>query len=358
MQILATTTNSGSVRSKFLSNQSKIEAAVAGRVEVVEGEFTSSQQQTTENRNNWFNNPNGCFQNKLRGSLSENHHGGNLVISGKDKTYQYTGAHCSETANIDLYQRQIRNSNPLTNRQYDSSVLLGKNGENSQSKTATSSKGNMGLSASQWSSSYSRVLPKQSEYSGRLAIQKLQRFERLEIEPHNIFSDCEYQRNTSNRPIWFPTEPSVTKIHVLASGPRQFSSRFPSELLEKPLWVCIPSILLNRKGTCQSKEGPVSSSYRNTCMANSAMVCNITRNGCSKFHNSTQSDHTVTRFSEAIAPFAGRQPATVGVMEGFRKALKGEGVSKLAATFITNSRRSGSISNYQSAWRLIPLQAI
>ena len=38
-------------------------------------------------------------------------------------------------------------------------------------------------------------------------------------------------------------------------------------------------------------------------------------------------------------------------MEGFRKALEGEGVSKLAATLITNSRRSGSISNYQSAWR-------
>ena len=48
-------------------------------------------------------------------------------------------------------------------------------------------------------------------------------------------------------------------------------------------------------------------------------------------------------------PFAGRQPATVGGMEGFRKALKGEGVSKLPATLIINSRRSGSISNYQSA---------
>ena len=44
---------------------------------------------------------------------------GNLVISGKDKTYQYTGAHCSETCNIDLYQRQIGNSNPLTNRQHE-----------------------------------------------------------------------------------------------------------------------------------------------------------------------------------------------------------------------------------------------
>ena len=120
VQVLATTTNSGSERSKFLSSQSKIKPAVTGRVEVVEGEFTSSERQTTENRNTTVNNPNGCFQNRLGARVLWYHHRGNLVISGKDKTYQYTGGHCSETWNIDLYQRQIRNSNPLTNRQYDS----------------------------------------------------------------------------------------------------------------------------------------------------------------------------------------------------------------------------------------------
>ena len=140
----------------------------------------------------------------------------------------------------------------------------------------------MGLCVSQSNSSYSRVLTE--------AIQKSQRFKRLEIELQNIFSDCENQRNTSNRPICFPTEPSVTKIHVLASGPRQLCSRFPSALLEKPLRVCIPSILLNRKGTCQSKEGPVSYYYYNTSMANSAMVRNITLTVGIASHNSTQSD--------------------------------------------------------------------
>ena len=168
-------------------------------------------------------------------------------MSGKDKTYQCSGAQCSETCNIDLYRRKIGNNNPLINRQYDSSVLLSKNGVNLQSKSAASSQGNMEPSVSQSNSSYSRVLTEQSEYSGRLAIQKSQRFKRIEIESQNIFSDCENQRNTSNRPICFPTEPSVTKIHVLASRPRHLCSRFPSALLEKPSRVCIPSILLNTK---------------------------------------------------------------------------------------------------------------
>ena len=224
-------------------------------------------------------------------------------MSGKDKTYQCSGAQCSETCNIDLYRRKIGNNNPLINRQYDSSVLLSKNGVNLQSKSAASSQGNMEPSVSQSNSSYSRVLTEQSEYSGRLAIQKSQRFKRIEIESQNIFSDCENQRNTSNRPICFPTEPSVTKIHVLASRPRHLCSRFPSVLLEKPSRVCIPSILLNTKSTCQSKEGPISSSYPNTSLANSAMVRSITRNVGSTSHNSTWSDHIGTRPSGTKASF-------------------------------------------------------
>ena len=84
-------------------------------------------------------------------------------------------------------------------------------------------------------------------------------------------------------------------------------------------------------------------------MANSAMVRSTTCNLDSTSHNSTRSGYTVVRTSGVKAPFAGRQPATVDGMEGFRKALEGEGVPKLAATLITNFRRSGSISNYQSA---------
>ena len=63
------------VRRKFLSNQNKIKPTVTGRVEVVEGKFPSSEIQTTENRNVTVNNPNGCFQNSLGGSLLGNHHG-------------------------------------------------------------------------------------------------------------------------------------------------------------------------------------------------------------------------------------------------------------------------------------------
>ena len=65
VQVLSTTTNSGSERNKFLSKQNKIKPTVTGRVEVVVGEFTFSERQTTGNRNATVNNRNGCFQNRL-----------------------------------------------------------------------------------------------------------------------------------------------------------------------------------------------------------------------------------------------------------------------------------------------------
>ena len=79
---------------------------------------------------------------QVGGSLSGNHYGGNLVISEKDKTYQCTGAHCIETCNINLYRV---NRLQQSTCKYYSSVLLDKIESSSQSRTATSNQGNMGL---------------------------------------------------------------------------------------------------------------------------------------------------------------------------------------------------------------------
>ena len=93
-QLLVTTTNSGSERRKFLSKQSKIKPAVTGRVEVVEGEFTSSERQTTENRNTTVDNPNGRFQNRLGAVYQGTTTGGTWSYQERTK-HQYTGADCS-----------------------------------------------------------------------------------------------------------------------------------------------------------------------------------------------------------------------------------------------------------------------
>ena len=97
-KVLGTTTNSDSERNKFLSNRNKIKPTFTGRIEVVEREFTSSEQEATENRNTTIEGKSiWVGGNPVRKALW-----GDLVISRKDKTYQCTGAHCCETCNINL----------------------------------------------------------------------------------------------------------------------------------------------------------------------------------------------------------------------------------------------------------------
>ena len=85
VQVLATTANSGSERNKFLSSQNKIKTTVTGRVEAVEGEFTPSERQTTENRNATVNHPNGCFQNRLGAVCQRTTTGGTWLYQERTK---------------------------------------------------------------------------------------------------------------------------------------------------------------------------------------------------------------------------------------------------------------------------------
>ena len=161
---------------------------------MVEGEFTSSERQNTENRYAIVNHQNGCFRNTLGD--------GGAVCQGTTMggTWSYQertkDVNVLESITVKLVILTFTRGKPVTavHLQIDNMTALYnlvKMGGNSQSKTVTSSQRNVGLSVIQSYSSYSRVLTKQSEYSDKLAIQKSQGFKRLEIEPQNIFSDSQ-----------------------------------------------------------------------------------------------------------------------------------------------------------------------
>ena len=118
VQVYATTRNPGNERNKFLSNQNKIKPTFTGKVEAWKENLILQNGKPLK-----IGMPQLIIQTDASktcwgwGSLSGNHQGGNLVISGKNKTYQCTEVHCSETCTIDLYRGKISNSKPLTKRQ-------------------------------------------------------------------------------------------------------------------------------------------------------------------------------------------------------------------------------------------------
>lgn len=67
--------------------------------------------------------------------------------------------------------------------------------------------------------------------------------------------------NQQSRAEWKSKFKKTSKVHVLASRPRELCSGLTLTLVEEPLMVCVPSILLKRKGPSQSKRWPVSASH-------------------------------------------------------------------------------------------------
>ena len=51
------------------------------------------------------------------------------------------------------------------------------------------------------------------------------------------------------------------------------------------------------------------------------------------------------------SPIDGEELIDISCLVGFRKTLLREGISENASHIITNSRRKGTLSNYESAWR-------
>ena len=82
---------------------------------------------------------------QVGGSLSGNHHRGTWSCQERTKHIYVLELIAVKLAILTFTRGKSETAIPLTNRHYGSSVLLGKNGGNSQSRIATSSQGNMGL---------------------------------------------------------------------------------------------------------------------------------------------------------------------------------------------------------------------
>ena len=103
---------------------------------MVEGKFSSSEQQTAENRNGTINNPNGCFQNRL-----------GVICQGTTMrgtwSYQERTKHINVLELLPILTFTKRKSVASLHLQIENMTalpaLLGKNGGNSQSRTVTNS---------------------------------------------------------------------------------------------------------------------------------------------------------------------------------------------------------------------------
>ena len=64
-----------------------------------------------------------------------------------------------------------------------------------------------------------------------------------------------------------------------------------------------------------------------------------------------QGQETMVSHKKYCPPIDGGELIDTSSLTGFRKILLCEGISQNASYIITNSKRKGTLSNYESAWR-------
>lgn len=322
-----------------------------GRIKVVEREFIPSKWQASENNTIRLDDSDRCLNSGLGGSLSGNFHRRNMVDSGEELPHKCVRVVSSKISSTNFFEKPCPKNNSFTNRQHDSIELSPKNGGNEKSGYGENSQRNMEFPFFERDHDYCRISSKQAECSSGLGVSKHCRSERLAVGSSTVFTTNTNKTTTRDRSICLPSESSVKTVHVVAARPKQCGNRRTSTGVGGSVRLCVSSILSDNQNSQESGPRGVSSSFDNTNLAKSAMVFSSVGNVNSESSTSVYASTSFNKCSGTNTPASKTKTTEASGLDCFRQCLASEGLSEKATDLITNSRRRGSISNYQSAWR-------
>ena len=288
-----------------------------------------------------------CVPEGLGCILSKQLNRRSLDSRGKDPAYKClrTESGLSSHKNFHFQKESVSNSYP--DGQYSCSEISGKNGGNTKSPSDKASKRNL---LNRGDHNYSRVPPREIKCCSGQGIPGHPGLKRMETAPPGISLYRSTVRDASNRSVCVKSFPPSLMLHVLENGPFQSrQGRFPTQL-EKGTSLCFSSILAGRKSSQKGQEGPGMHDIDRPSMANSILVSSSLRIVCSESNTITKSTKSFTRPSRKIPPIDKTKISNFSGLECLRKDLEAKGVSARAATLISDARRPGTASHYQSAW--------
>lgn len=124
----------------------------------------------------------------------------------------------------------------------------------------------------------------------------------METRTKILFANFENPRTSSDRSLCVTLKPPTTKKQASTTRSRELCSRFSATLLEGALWLCFPSILSDKKSTCEGYEGKSPITDHNTSMANTALINEIFVNVGDISNSATQTQNIVMQSTDHIHP--------------------------------------------------------
>ena len=190
------------------------------------------------------------------------------------------------------------------------------------------------------------------KYSSRWRIKKKIRLFRVTSSSQSFSSGFSTTKFSDNRSVCFPPMPSTTSIYGLASRSLESGDRCNDTKLEHRSSLSISPFQYDFKSAPKNKAGMCSSSDSNcTSLEYPTMVLRSFKPMCQGTSAAAPGTRDSDKPKKYCPPIDGGEVNDTSGFVGFRKTLLCEGISENTSHIITNSRRKGTLSNYESAWR-------
>ena len=277
---------------------------------------------------------------------------GTLVTGGKRSPHQRFGTFGNKIFNFDNLQNERDKIIPHSGGQHFSSFVSPENGGYHINKNDKSVKRNLDLPIGSGDHNYCRVPPRPVECEGRLGVQERKGSLRVEAVSTNFQSHLSINKNTLSRPLCFQTVKPSPKVFFMETRSVQSGIRCnATKMATTSTPVCIPAFRFD-KSNSKKGEARADKYFDSSCtnMANSVMVPSIVKSVETKSNSSSNEAQSSKRPIRPTPPLVEKSNSPAGCLDNFRKNLLSTGISTQAASLIIAARRSGTNTNYTSAW--------
>ena len=321
------------------------------RTSVVDKKSRNLQWQNFNSKRTRYGNSDGCLYDRMGSLLPGYFHRGEVVQGGNGGPHQCSRIDGSKDSHNDFHKGEIKSCSSSSDRQQDSTGVPVENGRHTKPKVIENQQINLGLSVVKADHNYCRVSSEQAKFQGRLGVEKLNGLLRLETSGGCFPRDLSDIWNTNNRSVCIQAVSSTSMLYGLETGSKQYSNGCNATTLGKPVRVCVSAVQPNQSGNKENSFGKVGENHsNNTSLADSTLVFTTLENLNSGTVAITTRPQHFERFTGNQSPPGKERVFKFSGVEGFRASLEMEGISKKAATLISQSRRPGSISNYDSSF--------
>ena len=293
-----------------------------------------------------------CLKGRVGSLLPGKKDRGTLVRKGKGPAHKYPRIKGSELCHIDIHpEQESSEQHSHSDGQHDCPLLLSENGRDKQSGISENKQANLELFNFQGDHTYCRTPSRDIKQGSGFRVQKCEGLQRVETRPCSVSETLSDIGIPRDRPLCVKGLQAAEKVLFVENRSIQSGQgRIPNKLVPG-LKLCFPPVQSDRKGTSKGSEGTVKPNSNNTGLANSVLVPKTNGNGSCDSSSSSLVRKPFEQPKKGNSSIVRKPLLKTPGMESFRKKLSSEGISERASNLISNARRVGTRSNYESAWR-------